>query len=190
VNLKGDAFTELFKAYGDVLVNKIRTHHALHGGVSRFDKIPLYLGWAGLPQDPENVRRFCERFSHIVFQKVLEAPWVPGAEKLLRYNPFQQRFFLVTATPQPEIESILGALNLAVVFEGVFGAPVKKTDAIQKVLAASGIASARCLLVGDSLADQQAALAANIPFLLREHSDNRDLPWMRSVPCISDFLGL
>lgn len=121
VHLKGEAFVELFRSRGSRLMAKIQEHHAMHRGVSRVEKIPLYSGWAGLAQDAENVSHFCERFSHIVFQKVLEAPWVPGAEKLFRYNPFQQKFFLVTATPQQEIESIVVALNLAVVFEGFWG---------------------------------------------------------------------
>lgn len=190
IHLKGEAFARLFRDHGEALMTKIRKHHARHGGVSRLDKIPLYLGWAGLAQDSENVGRFCERFAEMVFQKVVEAPWVPGAKELLLLNPFRQRFYLVTATPQKEIEAILAALDLMGVFEGVFGSPVKKDDAIRKALENSSTPNERCLLIGDSLADQQAALATNIPFLLRQHSNNCNWPWDPSLPRILDFLNL
>ena len=190
VKLKGDAFADLFFDSGQELVAKIQQHHALHGGVSRFEKIPLYLGWAGMSQDLESVRRLCEKYSKIVFRKVLEAPWVPGAQELLRCNPRQQKFYLVTATPQKEMEAILAALDLTVVFKGVFGAPVKKADAIRKILEASGMSKELCLLIGDSQADKQAASIANIPFLLREHYDNYDLQGDLSISRVANFLSL
>lgn len=96
----------------------------------------------------------------------------------------------MTATPQKEMETILVALDLAAVFMGVFGAPEKKTDAMQKVLRYTGVPNEHCLLIGDSLADQQPASAANIPFLLRAHSDNYDLLRRPSLPRIPDFLNL
>lgn len=190
VSLKGGAFAELFRVHGEALTGKIRKHHTLHGGVSRMKKIPLYLKWAGLARDPITVGQYCERFARVVYQGVMEAPWVPGAEDFLRRNPFGQKFFLVTATPQKEVEAILAALDLAGSFEGIWGAPTPKREAIANVLTASIVPPERCLLIGDSLADQQAASATNIPFLLREHSDNRDLPWQPSLPRIPDFLNL
>ena len=171
-------------------MEKIRAHHTLHGGISRFEKIPIYLGWAGLPRNRENERVFSKRFSQAVFQKVVEAPWVPGVKKLLFQNPFGQKFFLVTATPQTEMEAILAALDLSVVFKGVFGAPVKKTDAIRRILETSGMPKELCLLIGDSQTDKQAASIANIPFLLREHFDNPELYSDRSIPRVANFLGL
>ena len=190
VNIKGDGFAELFRDHGPKLMNKIRAHHASRSGISRLEKIPLYLKWAGLARDPKNVQYFCGRFSELVFQKVIEAPWVPGAQELLRCNPWQQKFYLVTATPQKEMEAILAALDLTVVFKGVFGAPVKKADAIRRILESSGMPKELCLFIGDSQADKQAASIANIPFLLREHFDNPELQSDRSIPRVANFLGL
>ncbi len=190
VNLKGEAFADLFREHGQKLMTKIQKHHTSHGGVSRFEKIPLYLKWAGLARDAKNVQYFCDRFSESIFQKVIEAPWVPGAQELLRCNPWQQKFYLVTATPQKEMEAILAGLNLTVVFKGVFGAPLKKADAIRRILKPSGVPKELCLLIGDSQADKQAASIANIPFLLREHFDNSDLQRDQSITRVANFLSL
>ena len=47
VSLKSDAFSELFSSSDKAVVNKINEHHELNGGVSRYEKIPLYLEWSG-----------------------------------------------------------------------------------------------------------------------------------------------
>lgn len=121
---------------------------------------------------------------------MVEAAWVPGVEKILRQNPFGQKFCLVTATPQKEMETILTALQLKGSFDMVFGAPTSKSDAIGKTLEAFGIPKHHCLFIGDSMADQQAALNARIPFLLREHPNNCNLSWASSLSRIHDFLHL
>jgi phosphoglycolate phosphatase-like HAD superfamily hydrolase len=188
VHLKGEAFAGLFGAHGKGLADKIRKHHASHGGLFRFEKILLYLGWAGLAQDPKTVRAFCDQFSQMVLRGVVEAAWVPGVEKILRQNPFRQKFCLVTATPQKEMETILTALQLEGSFDMVFGAPTSKSDAIGKTLKVFGIPKHHCLFIGDSMADQQAALNTRIPFLLREHPNNCNLAWITSPSRIHDFL--
>ena len=43
VSVKTDAFEELFKPYGDIVRNKVKNHHIENAGMSRFNKIPLYL---------------------------------------------------------------------------------------------------------------------------------------------------
>ena len=43
VEVKSDAFENLFKSFGDEVAKKVRNHHEENGGVSRFDKLPLYV---------------------------------------------------------------------------------------------------------------------------------------------------
>ena len=43
VSIKTDAFVELFRPYGDDVCTMIKQHNVDKLGMSRFDKIPLYL---------------------------------------------------------------------------------------------------------------------------------------------------
>lgn len=190
LDIKGDAFAGLFSHQPEELRQKIRIHHITHGGMSRFEKIPLYLAWARLPADRDSVQKFCLLFSESVFQKVLEAAWVPGAKEILLGNPFRQSFHLVTAIPQEEIEKIVEALDLQQAFRGIWGAPTPKVLAVEKILSLSQAKADECLLLGDSPADWEAARLANIPFLLRRHKYNQELRELRSLPFITDFLNL
>ena len=128
------AFIQLFKSYDANVTEKIGTHHQNNGGLSRYEKIPLYLHWAGEKQTQERIDKYCFQFSQIVLDKVLKAPWVSGVEAYLRKNYIYQDFIIVTATPQKEIEIILQKLELKNIFSSVFGYPVPKSEAIKYVL--------------------------------------------------------
>ncbi len=190
VGVKTDAFVQLFLPYGAELAERVRVHHEANGGMSRFEKFPLYLEWAGESAAPEKVDAYCQRFSELVLQGVINAPWVPGVEAILRGNPHQQVFVLVTATPQGEIEEILAAINLRACFSGVFGAPVSKKEAIRTSLAARNLDASQCLMIGDAKADWDAALANNVDFLLRRHSSNRHVFENYTGDSVEDFLNL
>ena len=46
VDIKSIAFEKLFSIYGTKISKKVRAHHEKNAGVSRFDKIPLYMSWS------------------------------------------------------------------------------------------------------------------------------------------------
>ncbi len=172
IAVKTRAFVQLFLPHGVDVAEQVREHHQANGGMSRFEKIPLYLGWAKVVATPELVDEYCRRFANLVRQGVIDAPWVPGAEEFLLGNPYGQEFVLVTATPQGEIEEILAVLNLRNCFTEVYGAPTSKQDAIRLILETRRLDSQQCLMIGDARADYDAALANQTPFLLRRHDSN------------------
>jgi phosphoglycolate phosphatase-like HAD superfamily hydrolase len=187
VSVKTDAFVELFEPYGKDVIDKVRRHHCLNCGVSRYTKIPLYLKWSKVEATDETIDEFCNKFSEIVTKKVIESPWVPGVEVLLRSKK-DKKFILVSATPQKELEEICCALNLTHIFDKIFGSPANKSDVIKSVIDSSSIRNEKCLMIGDSLTDYNAAKDSNIRFLLLLHSDNVSLSEQLSVQTIENFL--
>jgi len=175
VDVKTLAFEKLFLPYGHEIAQKVKHHHEANGGVSRFEKIPLYLSWAGEDITEELVGNFCNRFSEAVFQSVVESPWVPGVYEYLSLNYLEKYFVLVTATPQDEIEEILSVLEIIQFFRQVFGAPTKKEDVIRSVLKEQKIPPDKALMIGDADTDLYAAQANSIPFLLRRSPQNLHL---------------
>jgi len=175
VGVKTLAFEKLFLPYGTKIAQKVKRHHEANGGVSRFDKIPLYLSWAGEVITDELVSNFCNLFSEAVFQSVVESSWVPGVYEYLSNNYPEKYFVLVTATPQLEIEKILSTLEINQFFRQVFGAPTKKKDAIRLVLEERKVSPQYTLMIGDAETDLLAAKANQVPFILRRTDLNRSL---------------
>jgi phosphoglycolate phosphatase-like HAD superfamily hydrolase len=172
VEVKTAAYIKLFEAFGLGVVEKVRHHHECNGGMSRFDKFPIYLKWAGIEPTPDYVEDYSDKFSKLVVQGVIDSPWVSGAEQYIRNNKYKQTFVLVSATPQYELEFILDVLDLTKCFTKVFGAPTSKKSAIANTLKDLNLDSSTCLMIGDAIADVNAASINNVHFLLRRHIGN------------------
>jgi len=187
VEMKSDAFEKLFTPFGKEVAENVRKHHEANGGVSRYEKLPLYLEWAGEKPLQSLIHEYSERFSNLVKQNVIESEWVPGVLSYLQHNNNKQTFFLVTGTPQDEIEEILVALNIEQIFTKVIGAPTKKSDAIKQILDKHPIKLDQTVMIGDSQSDYVAAIENDIPFVLRRTRLNQDLQEELNYPMINDF---
>lgn len=175
LEVKSRAFENLFRPFGTEALEAIGSHHRLNGGLSRYEKIPLYLEWVGQKVTDELVQEYCDLFSKNVKQAVIDSPWVPGVQEWLLEN-FQRKYLvLVTATPQLEILEIINALEIRQCFREVFGAPIDKEDSIRFVLNKHKIHPMSTLVVGDSKTDLLAANSNSLPFLLRRTPFNREV---------------
>lgn len=190
VEVKTQAFVKLFQVFGEDIAKRVREHHEANGGMSRFDKLPLYLRWSGTEPKESLVKEFCDRFGQLALQGVVDSPWVPGVEDYLRNNPHQQTFVLVSATPQDELEQVLLALDLKGCFSDVIGAPTSKKEAIRMILVSRGANPQDCIMIGDALADLEAAEANRVPFLLRRHKTNSTVFAKYTGFSVKDFVEL
>ena len=190
VEVKSVAYYLLFEPFGHDIAARVRIHHESHGGMSRFEKLPIYLQLAGEEESVTQVNEYCLRFSQLVTKAVIDAPWVPGVEVYLRSNPYSQKFILVSATPHDELIAILDALHLKACFFDIIGAPVSKKKAIAMTLAAHSFDPVDCLMIGDAREDQNAAQENNVQFLLRRHATNAQLFVDYTGKSVKDFTGL
>jgi len=188
VSVKTDAFLELFKGANRSIREKIREHHIKNGGVSRFDKIPLYLKWSKMEQTDENVNSMCHAFSSIVRDRVINSNWVPGVKSFLQNQ--KCIFVMVSATPQGELIDICQSLNIDVFFARLYGSPICKSDAIHASMIDYNVSHDDCVMIGDAMTDIKAAKDNNIDFILRRHKDNTDIVVDHDVMVIEDFFNI
>ena len=187
VEVKSDGFRWIVRGTGDSIANRVQRHHEANGGISRFEKIPLYLSWAGMSSNDAAVRRACSEFSQFVVDAVIDSPWVPGVRDYLVENRGDQVFIIVTATPADEIRWILERLDLLPCFSEVHGAPTAKADAVSETLARHLFEPDQSVFIGDSESDHRAATSNGVPFLLRRHGFNDDLIEVLDVPSFSEL---
>jgi phosphoglycolate phosphatase-like HAD superfamily hydrolase len=187
VDVKTTAYENLFVPFGTFVAKKVKKHHEEFGGVSRYEKIPLYLDWAGESASPEKTDQYCQKFSEMVIDKVVSSAWVPGVREYIDEHYKRQTFILITATPQIEIIEILTQLNLKHCFKKIFGAPRKKEEAIKIVLKETSLSSENALVVGDSKTDYEAAKVNEVDFILRRTPINKAL---QSIPKLLHFDNL
>ena len=178
--IKTGAFLELFAGYPQQR-EAIRAYHLQNVGVSRYVKFEhIVRNLLGLPFDEGTQEELGAAFSDLVRHKVVACAFVPGAREMLEHLRGRCRLFVASGTPHAELEWIVGARGLAPYFEGVWGTPHSKAETAQAIAAEQGLHGGEMLMVGDGLADYQAAQAAGIDFLARITDENREL-W-RTLP--------
>ena len=187
VKVKSIAFGQLFTPFGDDVVKQVRKHHEANGGLSRFDKLPIYLGWAGCLSTPELVEEYSNKFSILVKRKVIESNWVPGVLEFIRNKTNRQSYFVISATPQDELEEIINSLELTEFFHKIIGAPTSKSNAIKSILESYCIEAEHSFMFGDSMSDYKAATENGIIFLLRRTTANVDLQKRLNCIMFNDF---
>jgi len=188
LEVKAAAFEKLFIEFGENICSKIITHHFANGGISRYKKIPLYLNWCQIKSDEETINFYCEKFSQIVVNKVIDSKWVAGVQSFLKDNFQEFRFILVTATPRYEIEIILKKIGIEKYFQEIFGSEISKSEAISQCLKNYNINYDKALFIGDSESDLKAAMNNNISFLLRETKYNAIWKNKYNIPNFKNFI--
>ena len=106
-------------------------------------------------------------------KKIVDCLMVKGAQAFLDDCKGKVSLFLVSATPQNELNSILKERRLKGYFEETYGAPINKVQVLCKIMADEKASPDEMLYIGDTFEDQLAAAALGIHFICRE--SDRDL---------------
>ena len=112
VDVKTDAFAEIYRQYGADVVNKVINHHKSNGGVSRFEKFKIYHNeFLGLSLSQKELNDLTTLFSSLVLEKVISSSYVNGVYSFIKENHTNYNFFISTGTPKNEIDIILQRKN-------------------------------------------------------------------------------
>lgn len=188
LEVKSLAFFKLFEEFGQKLAYKIKNHHEANSGVSRYDKLPIYLNWAGKTASDELIAEYSRSLSSLLKKNVVNSNWVPGVKEFIKESHKKHNIFLVTATPLYEIEEILLELKIRNFFVEVVGAPTKKADGINYLIKKYSILPKNSTMIGDSINDYDAAQVNSVPFILRRTRYNVNLQDKLECPMIYNFL--
>lgn len=168
VGIKTRAFRELFSFRPDH-VDEIVEYHSRNTGVSRFDKFRyIYREILKEPLSDEQFAWLSEQYASLVVDGVVASPFVPGAKEFLENYSKKIPLFVVSASPQEELVSIIGRRGLSSHFRKIYGAPTRKEQAIREILTITGFGPDQTLFVGDALNDLKAALDSGVRFVGRE----------------------
>ena len=176
VQIKTEAFHQLYEKYGENIAEKVVEHHKANGGMSRFEKFPYYhKTFLNIDLSKEDIEKLSYHFSNLVVKGVIDADEVPGATWFLKKYYSKMKFWIVSATPTNEIRKIVKARNMSRYFEGVWGSPELKSSIVSRLIQTEKLNNNETIFFGDAMADYHAAEKNNINFLLRETSDNYDM---------------
>lgn len=166
VEVKTAAFANLYKEYGDKVVEKVIHHHRNHGGMTRAEKFYHYHSqYAKHPLTDEDHEALCQRFSSLVVEKVTAAKEIAGAETMLRHWHGKVPLFIDSATPDEEIILITQKRGIAKYFEKTLGSGHSKTENLKAILEGYDLAPEEVVFYGDAASDYRAATNCGTHFV-------------------------
>ena len=187
-DIKTQAFADLYQSYGETVVDKVVRYHNLNGGLSRYQKFRHFqqhlLKMPPLTQDEE--RELDRRFSKLVVEAVIASKPVPGANELVYKEATRIPLFIVSGTPEIELNTIVTRRGLEPYFTEVRGSPKSKQTLIAEILSTHGFTPTRVLMIGDALIDYQSAQTNNVAFLGRVRTGDKS-PFPEQVNTVFDL---
>lgn len=186
--VKTEAFKELFSDFGEEL-EEIISYHLDNNALSRFIKFRyIYENILDREYDSVVERDLGRRFSEIVFKKVVDCPYIPGAIEFL--NSFYGRYpmYLISATPHEELMRIVAERNLLHYFKGILGVPPNsKYEHILKVLDLESLKPSEAIYIGDMMEDYRIAKSARIGFVGKKGVENFETDGIMSFDRLLDI---
>jgi phosphoglycolate phosphatase len=163
--IKAQAFAEIYSDHGKQWTEAILDYQRQHGGISRREKFAYFdMEILGRAPTQERLLSLSNRFTGIVLEKILVAPFIPGAREFLEAAWGSSRLFVVSGTPQDELIEIVRQRALNRYFEAIIGAPTTKLKAFKSILEI-GFRPETVVAIGDSATECSAAREVGIPFL-------------------------
>ncbi len=190
-DIKTQAFADLYQSYGETVVDKVVRYHNLNGGLSRYQKFRHFqqhlLKMPPLTQDEE--LELDRRFSKLVVEAVIASKPVLGANELVYKEATRIPLFIVSGTPEIELNTIVTRRGLEPYFTEVRGSPKSKQTLIAEILSTHGFTPTRVLMIGDALIDYQSAQTNNVAFLGRVRTGDKS-PFPEQVNTVFDLNAL
>jgi phosphoglycolate phosphatase-like HAD superfamily hydrolase len=188
-DVKTKAFATLYAGYGAEIERRVVSYHEEHAGISRFRKFQYFQEvLLGLPYSDADGESLSARFSQLVVDAVVDAPFVAGARELLDEQKGRVPMFVASGTPDGELHEIVQRRGMMSYFVSVHGTPSTKGQIINKLLELYAWDRSRVLMVGDALADLDGAHQAGVCFLGCLSGDQNPFP--ADIDVIPDLRAL
>lgn len=169
VDIKTNAFRRLFSNETPELVEQIVEYHLRNAGLSRFVKFKaIYRNILKRPLPEAKFQQLCQKFADVVVEEVVACPWVDGAQEFLQKYRERYSFFIVSGTPEEELQEIVRQRGMTALFREILGSPRTKEVLLQEVLARYALRSEEVIFVGDSETDWLASQRTGVKFVFRK----------------------
>lgn len=164
--LKRQAFADVYRHAPENQYRAIVAYLSRRGGQPRevkFRHIEEHI--LGKRINEARIQELCRQFKASVEKRLLDAPPILGAIEFLNYWKNQRSLYLLSATPEQELKTIVEQRQLAPYFKEVVGAPPDKATGLRNLLTRHQLAPQATVMIGDSYNDYRAARSNGTLFI-------------------------
>ncbi|MBC8052949.1 MAG: HAD family hydrolase [Sphingobacteriaceae bacterium] len=166
VSVKTEAFAEMYRQYGDDVVEKVVNYHHENGGISRFEKFKYYeKAFFNKVIKESEAREMGDLFSALAMQRVIDAKYIDGAHEFIAQHHSNYLQFICTGTPEVEIQEIARCKGITSFFKAIYGAPQTKYTILTQIMDQYNLQPKEVLFMGDAMTDYNAAKVTGVVFV-------------------------
>ncbi len=121
-----------------------------------------------LKEDPDStfLNAEIDRFTDICEPLCAGASWRKGSREFVEACVAGGvRCYVLSGTPQKQLENMLASSGASTLFDGIIGSPPGKPESMELLLAETGVSAERTIFIGDANADQIAAIHVGTHFV-------------------------
>jgi len=166
-------FEKVLSDYPKEKVEALLQFHKANGGLSRYVKFRHFFeNILGEKPTAEKLFQLSSSFSEIM-QKALNNHALLNLETLefVKTNHLQYPMYIVSGSDQEELRRLCQQMNIDVYFKSIHGSPTPKVELVSQLIKINYLNASKCVLIGDSINDYEAAHANNIMFYAYNNSD-------------------
>ncbi len=167
-DIKDWGWKKLFEEYQPEIVEEIKKYHRSDSHLTRYEKFRfIYEHILEKSYTLEVEQELDRQYNQLIFERVANCPFVPGAKELLDYFYTRVSLYIATVNPPNYFEKILKVRNLTKYFKKVYSAGWSKIAALKDIVACEECNPDKVIYIGDTLEDYEAARTAGIFFIGR-----------------------
>ncbi len=138
----------------------------MHAGIIRVEKIAFACEHIfGTPHSSQELSDQSAQYSALVFEKVIETKWIPGAEVFLQAHYQHVPLVVISGTPEHELKEVIRLRGMRSYFRKILGSPTRKPDHIHALVKRYNLEVEKCVFIGDALTDYYAAQETGVTFI-------------------------
>ena len=164
-HIKHNAFNEIFSEWPEHK-DHIMSWHKTKNHMNRNEKFRYFVEEVLNEKNNNNkIENLSFRFSQLTLSMIVKCRWIKGANKFLKKFKNLIPLYIVSATPQLELEKIIKLRRMSDYFMNIYGSPSKKETILKKIINIEKIQNNEILYIGDSLEDEITAKKLSIDYI-------------------------
>lgn len=172
-SIKTEGFKYTVRNYSPQIQRKFMEFHSKNEGVSRSIKFKYLVNELLKSNDKFLEQKLSEEFEHKILHSINECSFIQGSIELIRLLKKQgKRLFIISGTPQEELNTIVINRNIDHYFLEVIGSPPNKIDSTARVIQKYMLNPKQTLFIGDAKTDLDAAIENNLNFYAIKKKSN------------------
>ncbi|AXJ01694.1 Phosphoglycolate phosphatase, HAD superfamily [Cyclonatronum proteinivorum] len=174
--IRDKGFAEVLKEYPAAEVDQLLAFHQQNGGLSRYVKFRYFFEKIrGVSISESEIQQWAERFS-VIMRELLTDSGLQIQETInyVRRNHTRVHMYIVSGSDQEELRFLCKAHGIASYFKRIHGSPTPKKEWVGTILKEEKLESGKCILVGDSINDHEAASVNGMHFMSYNGTEELD----------------